>query len=107
MIRVATAAVLLAAVAWTQSPAAVERGTLRLHYVQKPIGYERYDITRDGDTLLLTSDFDFTDRGGNVHLAATLQTQADYTPLRFRAKGKSYRFVNIDSDVTISGHEAA
>src|SRR5439155_258655 len=44
----------------------VERGTLRLHYVQKPIGYERYEIVREGDDLKLTSDFDFTDRGGNV-----------------------------------------
>src|SRR5471032_1414997 len=26
----------------------VERGTLRLHYVQKPIGYERYEVVRDG-----------------------------------------------------------
>ena len=25
-------------------PQPVERGTLRLHYVQKPIGYERYQI---------------------------------------------------------------
>ena len=23
-----------------------ERGTLRLHYVQKPIGYERYELVR-------------------------------------------------------------
>ena len=58
----------------------VERGTLRLHYVQKPIGYERYQIGRQGDTLTLTSDFDFTDRGGRVQLAATLRTQTDFTP---------------------------
>ena len=31
------------------APAPVERGTLRLHYVQKPIGYERYEIAPDGD----------------------------------------------------------
>src|SRR5262245_6227662 len=84
----------------------IEQGTLRLHYVQKPIGYERYDLTRDGDGLKLTADFDFTDRGGNVHLTSTLQTKADYTPVHFTAKGKSYRFVNVDSDVTSDGHEA-
>src|SRR5207245_924743 len=59
----------------------VERGILRLHYVQKPIGYERYEIVRDGDDLKLTSDFDFIDRGGRVQLAATLRTKADFTPL--------------------------
>src|SRR6185369_14886711 len=44
-------------------PGPIERGTLRLHYVQKPIGYERYEVARDGDLLTMTSDFDFTDRG--------------------------------------------
>jgi imidazolonepropionase-like amidohydrolase len=88
------------------APAAVERGTLRLHYVQKPIGYERYEVGHDADTVTLTSDFDFTDRGGRVQLAATLRTRADYTPLSFKATGKSYRFVNVDSDVRIEGDEA-
>ena len=99
--------VLLATVgSFAPGPAEVEHGTLRLHYVQKPIGYERYDIVREGDGLRLTADFDFTDRGGNVHLASTLQTKADYTPRHFTAKGKSYRFVNVDSEVTSDGHEA-
>ena len=31
------------------APASIERGTLRLHYVQKPIGYERYEVAPDGD----------------------------------------------------------
>src|ERR1041385_3594823 len=84
----------------------VERGVLRLHYVQKPIGYERYEIVRDADALQLTSDFDFTDRGGRVQLAATLRTRADYTPTLFQAKGKSYRFVNVDSDIRIDGSDA-
>jgi imidazolonepropionase-like amidohydrolase len=87
-------------------PGAGERATLRLHYVQKPIGYERYEIARDGDALTLTSDFDFTDRGGRVQLASTLRTKADFTPLSFKATGKSYRFVNVDSDVRIENGTA-
>jgi imidazolonepropionase-like amidohydrolase len=79
---------------------------LRLHYLQKPIGTERYEIVRDGNVRRLSADFDFTDRGGRVQLAATLETRADYTPTSFSAKGKSYRFVNVDSHVTIDGHEA-
>src|SRR3954470_17502142 len=90
----------------SSAPNSVERGTLRLHYVQKPIGYEHYEVGRAGDTLTLTSDFDFTDRGGRVQLAATLRTRADYTPLSFKAAGKSYRFVNVDSDVRIEGDAA-
>ncbi len=87
-------------------PQPVERGTLRLHYVQKAIGYERYQIVPDGDALTLTSDFDFTDRGGRVQLAATLRTRPDFTPLSFKASGKSYRFVNVDSEVRIEGGDA-
>jgi len=84
----------------------MEHSTLRLHYVQKPIGYERYEIARDGDALTLTSDFDFTDRGGRVQLASTLRTKADFTPLSFKATGKSYRFVNVDSDVRVENGTA-
>src|SRR4051812_1290927 len=87
-------------------PSAIERGTLRLHYVQKPIGYERYEVAREGDVLTMTSDFDFTDRGGRVQLAATLRAKADFTPLSFRAQGKSYRFVNVDSEVRVDGANA-
>jgi imidazolonepropionase-like amidohydrolase len=100
------------------APAPIERGALRLYYVQKPIGYERYEIAPDGDlsrrsasgaeaeALKLTADFDFTDRGGRVQLAATLRTKSDFTPLSFEAKGKSYRFVNVDSSVRVDGSDA-
>src|SRR6476660_852740 len=95
------------------APQPIERGTLRLHYVQKPIGYERYEVASDGDLSRqsangaegeagkLTADFDFTERGGRVHLAATLRAQADLTPISFQPQGQSYRFVNVDSDVRV------
>ena len=83
-----------------------ERGTLRLHYVQKEIGVEKYEIAAGGDAVTLTADFDFSDRGGRVQLASTLQMRGDLTPVHFTAKGKSYRFVNVDSDVTIDGTTA-
>jgi len=89
-----------------QSASTIEHGVLRLHYVQKPIGYERYTIDRDGSALQLTSDFDFTDRGGRVQLAATLRTRSDLTPIHFNAKGKTYRFVNVDSDIAVDGSRA-
>jgi imidazolonepropionase-like amidohydrolase len=112
--RIAWSAVLLGALLslGQASPAPIERGTLRLYYVQKPIGYERYEIAPDGpssstaDALKLTADFDFTDRGGRVQLAATLRTKRDFTPLSFEAKGKSYRFVNVDSNVRVEGSDA-
>ena len=105
--RILLALLAAAAVGATvQSPSTIESGTLRLHYVQKPIGYEGYTIDRDGGALQLTSDFDFTDRGGRVQLAATLRTQTDLTPVHFTAKGKTYRFVNVDSDIAVDGSRA-
>lgn len=79
---------------------------LRLHYVQKAIGYERYTVSRDGDGLSLNADFDFTDRGGRVQLTASMRTAADYAPRSLTAKGKTYRFVNVDSQVVVEGATA-
>src|SRR5262245_6953013 len=101
-----TIVALIAAAVGAAAPDPVERGSLRLHYVQKPIGYERYTIARDGDALSMTSDFDFTDRGGRVQLASTLRTQPDFTPVAFKASGKSYRFVNVDSEIRVEGSDA-
>jgi imidazolonepropionase-like amidohydrolase len=107
IVGMAIAAGAMATAARSGSSAALEHGRLRLFYVQKPIGLETYEITRAaGDVLELKSDFDFTDRGGRVQLAATLRTAGNLTPLHFRATGKSYRFVNVDSEITINGREA-
>ena len=45
-VRMILAAVLAATVLAGTDP--IERGVLRLHYVQKPIGYERYSIAQEG-----------------------------------------------------------
>jgi imidazolonepropionase-like amidohydrolase len=87
-------------------PPAGEHGTIRLHYLQKPIGVERYDLMPDSGGWRLASDFDFTDRGGRVQLASALQMSADLSPTHFSAKGKSYRFVNVDSDVRVESAAA-
>jgi imidazolonepropionase-like amidohydrolase len=83
-----------------------EHGTLVLHYVQKPIGAEHYTLSRSGGKVQLTADIDFTDRGGRVQLDSALTMAADLRPVSFRAKGKSYRFVNVDSDIRIDGSDA-
>jgi imidazolonepropionase-like amidohydrolase len=85
----------------------VERGTIRLHLLQHAIGVERYEIARDGDGLLLTSASNFTDRGGRVQLEATLAMTSDLTPRRFRVEGRSYRYVNVDSEVVLDGRSAS
>ena len=44
----------------------IERGTLTLRYVLKPIGAEHYTVTRTQDGVSLAADVDFTDRGGRI-----------------------------------------
>jgi imidazolonepropionase-like amidohydrolase len=105
-VYVALAAAVALSLGLVQSTPSPERGALRLHYVQKPLGEERYEVTQKKDGWRLSSDFDFTDRGGRVHLTATLHTTSDYTPIELSARGKTYRFVNVDSHVTVNGREA-
>src|SRR5947207_15972209 len=88
-------------------PAPVEHGRLRLHYVQKEIGAEEYEIARDNGVLTLKSSVSFDDRGGRIALNAALGMRDDLTPIRFSAKGRSYRYVNVDSEVTVDGRSAA
>src|SRR5207248_5356006 len=71
-----------------------------------PMCKESHKTFRDGAQFRLSSEFYFTVRGGRVQLTSTLRTASDYTPVAFTAKGKTYRFVNVDSDVTIDGRTA-
>src|SRR5215469_14849749 len=59
----------------TEDISAVERGKFRLHKFEQPIGEETYEIAREGDSVLVKSDFTFTDRGTPVPLKATLRTK--------------------------------
>jgi imidazolonepropionase-like amidohydrolase len=105
----ASAAAMLVAVALLAGQAASpadEHGTLILHYVQKPIGAEHYTVRRNGASVQLTADIDFTDRGGRIQLESSLTMAADLRPQTFRAKGKSYRYVNVDSDIRVEGSDA-
>ena len=79
-----------------QTPQAIESGTFRLHKFEQPIGQETYTITRAGDSLVIDSKFEFTDRGSKVPLTATLKTRQDLTPESFNIKGSISRFSAVD-----------
>ena len=46
----------------------VEKGKFVLHKFEQPIGEETYQISRDGDSVVVKVDFKFTDRGTAVPL---------------------------------------
>ena len=85
-----------------QPPAAVESGHFRLHKFEQAIGEETYEIKRDGDSLVLTDKFLFTDRGSPVPLETTFRAAADLTPQSFTTKGNSSRMSQLDNSVEVA-----
>lgn len=81
----------------------VESGKFRLHKFQQAIGEESYEVTRDGDALVMKTEFKFTDRGTAVPLSTTLRTKQDLTPLAFEIKGKTSRLSDIDTSIQVNG----
>src|SRR5215208_4278593 len=84
----------------------VETGKFRLHKFQQAIGEESYAVTRDGDALVMKTEFKFTDRGSPVPLTTTLRTRQDLTPLAYEIKGKTSRLSEIDTAIEINGNSA-
>lgn len=83
-----------------------DSGVIRLHLLGHAIGAERYSIRREDDVLALADTFEFLDRGGRVQLASSFRFTPAAVPIHFRATGRTYRFVNVDVDVTVGGNRA-
>jgi imidazolonepropionase-like amidohydrolase len=94
--------------AQTTSPSTViESGKFRLHKFAQPIGEESYEVTRDGDALVMKTSFLFTDRGSPVPLTTTLRTRQDLTPEAYAIKGRTSRLSDIDTAIDIKGRTAS
>lgn len=89
------------AVACAQSPA--DSATIIVSLLERPVGNERYTVQPNGAGYRLTSSLDLVERGTPLTLSSTLDLAGDLTPTSYRAKGKSYRFVDVDAAVEIAG----
>src|SRR3974390_831589 len=85
------------------APPMVERGSFVLHKFEQAIGKETYEISKEGDSLEVRSDFKFKDRFTEVPLTSKLVFAADLTPRSLELKGKNSRFNPIDDGVTVEG----
>src|SRR5579859_1561957 len=83
----------------------VEEGKFRLHKFEQAIGWESYQITKDGNGLAVKTEFKFNDRGTDVPLSARLNAKNDWTPTQFQIKGKNSRLSTIDRAVEVSGEQ--
>jgi len=84
----------------------VEQGKFRLHKYQALVGEENYEVTREGESLILKSDFKLSYLGTKVSLASQLRAQPDWTPQRFDLKGDTSTQSHIDLSIDITGHTA-
>jgi len=85
----------------SDSSTTIEHGKFTLHKFEQSIGEETYEIKRDGDSLSVTMDFKFTDRGSPVPLTATFRSAPDLTPQAFEIKGNTARPITIDESLAI------
>lgn len=53
--------------------------SLRIFYIGRPAGWERYELKPTDGGLTLTSDYDYVDRGRRNHTQLTLTTGNDYS----------------------------
>ena len=83
-----------------QGAPAAQPHSLALFLLQHRVGGERYSTEARGDTSVLTSHFEYLDRGARIALDTTLTfSSRDFTPLSFESHGKSYRYFSVDTSV--------
>lgn len=99
-------AVVLALVAGLGAQATPPAARIQLFLIERPVGFEAATSVATAEGRTLTSDMDLVDRGTRLQLTASLSVSPDGTARHFRASGKSYRFVNVDAEVTVSGRAA-
>jgi imidazolonepropionase-like amidohydrolase len=92
--------------AGTPSGPPEESGKFVLYKFAQPIGAESYSITRQDQALVLTSEFDFKDRGNDVPLKTSWRAALDYSPQTFTVAGRTCRFCPIDSSVDVGNGNA-
>jgi hypothetical protein len=78
-----------------------DAGEYRLYKFEQPIGGETWRLRRDGDLLVLTDTFSFTDRGTRVPLETTFRAASDLTPQSFDSKGRASRFAAVDVSLRV------
>jgi imidazolonepropionase-like amidohydrolase len=104
LVKVLTA---FAAVSLAVTAHAQTTDSLRIYYVGRPVGWERYDVVRRRDTTFFDADFSYIDRGRRVHVASAMALASDYTPRALSA----YRFTDttktLVAQVEFDGRVAA
>jgi imidazolonepropionase-like amidohydrolase len=81
--------------------------TILVYLIERPIGKEVATRFANGGVTTLSSTTSLVERGGNIELSASMTLSAQGVPQKFTAKGRTYRFVPVDAEVTLTGTQAA
>jgi imidazolonepropionase-like amidohydrolase len=77
--------------------------TILVSLIDRPVGRETVSSRPDGNGTIYTADLDLIERNGRLQISSSMRLGADLTPTDFNVKGKSYRFVNVDTAVKVAG----
>jgi imidazolonepropionase-like amidohydrolase len=103
---IAVLAFVFAAIGGSAGQAPVETGSILVSLLERPIGRETYELRPDGQGWQFTGEISLTERGGALQHKASLHLDADLTPRRLTAAGRTYRFVNSDVSVEVADRTA-
>lgn len=106
MMRKAAIALVLTWLASVAAKSQPPTARIQLFLLERPIGVERATTVSNAEGRTLTSEIELVDRGTRLQLAASLSVSPDGSARHFKASGRSYRFVNVDAEVTVTGTTA-
>lgn len=84
-----------------------DSASILVSLLERPVGRETYRQRQSSDGIALDAEVRLVDRGTPLSVDASVALGSDLRPVRFRASGRSYRFVAVDADVTWRGEAAA
>lgn len=83
-----------------------DSATILVSLLERPVGRESYRLSQSRGGIALDARVRLVDRGAPLSVDASFEFTGDLRPLRFRANGRSYRFVSVDADVAWRGDSA-
>ena len=80
--------------------------SLRIYYVGRPVGWERYDLSNSSGGSQLNADWSYIDRGRRIHTQVAMKFTADYSPLSLKVDRLTDTSRTPALDVSVSGRRA-
>jgi imidazolonepropionase-like amidohydrolase len=80
--------------------------SLRIFYIGRPAGWERYELKHDAGGMTLTSDYDYVDRGRRNHTQLTMNVASDYAIKSFEIARVSDTSRTVATSVSFDGSKA-